>query len=174
MMTEAGLPGLGMFELALIGIPVAIVGILVLLFVSPFVLARRRAAHSALGENLCDFAITMTVIPGGPLDQLSVEVAGLRHLQGVFLIEIRRGDRLISPVTPSTILENGDQLTFVGRADDVLDLQRIRGLSSSEQRHFESFTSGHHAFSRASSARGRCSSAGRSRSSVSERATRAR
>ncbi len=146
LMVKAGLPGLGMFELTAIGIPVAVVGVAVLIAVAPRVLGERRAAREALGDNVRDFAVTMTVVPGGPLDQQTVDAAGLRALHAVFLVEIRRAHQMIAPVTPATVLESGDQLVFVGRADDVLDLQRIRGLASSEHRHFESFVTGQHAF----------------------------
>ena len=42
---------------------------------------------------------------------------------------------MIAPVAPDTILHGGDVLRFVGMADQVLDLQGIRGLSSAEETH---------------------------------------
>ncbi len=146
LMTQAKMAPLGMFELTRIGILVALVGLIVLLIASPWALPDRRPARLALTENQNDFATTMTVIPGGALDGSTVETAGLRHLQGVFLVEINRGGELISPVTPTRVLSGGDQITFVGRADDIIDLQRIKGLSSSEHPHLASFDPSAHAF----------------------------
>ena len=146
LMVNAKLAPLGMFELTPVGIFVAIVGLLVLFLVSPTALPDRRPARVALTENQRDFATTMTVIPGGALDGRTVEAAGLRHLQGVFLIEIDRGGELISPVTPTRVLIGGDRVTLVGRADDIVDLQRIKGLSSSEHPHLASFDVSRHTF----------------------------
>lgn len=146
LMTNAKMPALGMFELTAIGIPVALVGVLVLIAVSPILLGQRRAARDAFTAGMGEFAVTMIVVPGGPLDGQTVESAGLRHLRSVFLVELRRRNDTISPVAPSTELASGDQLIFVGRPDDILDLQRIKGLSSTEAGHLESFVGGQHAY----------------------------
>ncbi len=69
------------------------------------------------------------------LDGKAVEAGGLRHLKGVFLAALDREGEVIAPVTPDTILRGGDVLRFVGMADQVLDLQAIRGLSSAEETH---------------------------------------
>ena len=57
----------------------------------------------------------MRVTAGGALHGGTVEHAGLRHLQGVFLVEISRGVRSIAPVAPDEVLERGDELSLVGR-----------------------------------------------------------
>ncbi|MEX2374528.1 MAG: SLC13 family permease, partial [Dehalococcoidia bacterium] len=76
----------------------------------------------------------------------SVEEAGLRNLQGVYLARLERGERVIAPVGPEEVLEGGDRLGFVGRADLVIDLQQMRGLRSSELHHASEFRDGAHGF----------------------------
>jgi di/tricarboxylate transporter len=66
---------------------------------------------------------------------LSVEEAGLRQLQGVFLVRIERTGHVIAPVGPGEVLSAGDVLSFVGNVDLIVDLQRIRGLASTEEHH---------------------------------------
>ena len=90
--------------------------------------------------------MSLRVQRGGPLEGTTIEAAGLRHLQGVFLVEIDRDGRLIAPVGPTEQLNGGDILTFVGRVDDVLDLHRIRGLESTETRQIDQLVGGGHAF----------------------------
>jgi di/tricarboxylate transporter len=87
-----------------------------------------------------DVSIVMTIIPGGPLDGATVEDGGLRHLAGVFLASVDRGDSIVAPARPNTVLRGGDRLRFVGRVDQVLDLQAITGLEHINQDHITELT----------------------------------
>ena len=48
----------------------------------------------------------------------SLRGGDLRGLADRRCVEIERGEELISPVTPETVLHGGDLLTFVGKVDD--------------------------------------------------------
>jgi di/tricarboxylate transporter len=146
LMVQSKLAPISMFELTRAGLILAVLGVVLLILVAPIALRERPAPREMLREAQRDYALTMTVVPGGPLDGTTVEMAGLRHLQGVFLVEVARQRESISPVTPVTALEGGDRLTFVGRADDIVDLQRIRGLASSEETHTSTFSATQHPF----------------------------
>lgn len=146
LMEEAGHPGIGMFELAKVGLPVAIAGIVIMLFTAPALLPDRRPAAAQLSSNVREFVVHMRVVAGGPLDGRSVAEGGLRHLQGVYLAELERGAELIAPVTPATVLHGGDLLTFIGRADLIVDLTAQRGLASAEEKHVERFGDARHTF----------------------------
>lgn len=135
LLEAAGEPPLGLFEMTHVGLPVAIVGILVVAFSAGRVLPERHAPRGGLADPGRDFVVRMVVETGGPLDGLSVEEAGLRHLEGVFLVEIERDGEPIAPVAPTTILREGDHLLFVGQARLILDLQNIDGLDSAERVH---------------------------------------
>ena len=52
----------------------------------------------------------------------------MRRLTGLFLIEIWRVGRMISPVGPSEVLEEGDILTFTGVVSNIVELEKIPGL----------------------------------------------
>lgn len=146
LMGRAGLAPLSMFELTPVGLLLAVVGVAVLVVSAPLALRERRAPRELLLEDRRDYELVMTVIPGGPLDGSTVELAGLRRLRGVFLVEIARQRELISPVAPETPLAGGDRLCFIGRADDIIDLERIRGLSSSEESHTQGHVATRHPF----------------------------
>jgi di/tricarboxylate transporter len=147
LMTSHGMPAMGMFELTRIGLPVAVVGIALIVVLAPRVLPDRRSSREALHEQeLREFVVQCTVSAGGPMDGVSVEAAGLRHLQGVFLVEIEREGQTIAPVAPSTELRGGDRLTFAGRVDTVRDLQNMRGIESAEAPHAADFRSPQHTF----------------------------
>src|SRR5205085_4415109 len=58
----------------------------------------------------------------------TVEDAGLRHLPGLYLIQITRGGQALSPVRPDEILRARDRLTFTGVVTSIVDLEKIPGL----------------------------------------------
>jgi len=102
---------------------------------APNVLRHRDTASVDLKQQVREFSVDMRVIKTGQLVGLSVEEAGLRHLQGVFLVRIERNGHVIAPVTPRELLQAGDVLSFVGNVDLIVDLQRMRGLASTEEHH---------------------------------------
>ncbi|GIW50683.1 MAG: SLC13 family permease [Gemmatimonadales bacterium] len=137
---------MGIFEITKVGLPVAALGLLLVIFLAPLVLPERIPPERDLKEGLREFVVAMEVVRGGPLDGKAVEAGGLRHLQGVFLVEVERAGQVIAPVAPDTVLRGGDRLTFVGRADLVVDLQATRGLVSAEGKHVAEFDTERHTF----------------------------
>ena len=131
-MANTGLDPFGFFEVGLVGLPIAIVGIPVIIAISPKVLGKARRGGPAMEEGAKGFFVEMEVIPSGPLEGETVDGAGLRHLQGVFLVSVERESAMIAPASPSTVLQGGDRLRFVGRLDQALDLESIRGLRHAE------------------------------------------
>lgn len=146
LLEATGQPPIGMFELTPIGLPVALAGVLFLALFSSKLLSDRKTPTRMARENLREFVVNMDVVPGGPLDGQTVEGGGLRHLEGVYLVEIERDGATIAPVAPDTALQGGDRLSFVGRADLVVDLQRARGLVSTERPHLMEYDQPGHTF----------------------------
>jgi di/tricarboxylate transporter len=146
LLGQAGLPTLGLFEITPVGLPVALVGVATIVVFAPRLLPDRGDDRPQVVDAEREFTVSMQVVRGGPLDGVTVEAGGLRRLQGVFLVEIERHDHVIAPVAPEEALLGGDRLTFVGRVDDVVDLQRMRGLVSTESTQLERLGGARHAF----------------------------
>jgi di/tricarboxylate transporter len=146
LLTEAGMRPLGLFEPTAVGLPLAVAGVAALVLLAPRVLPDRSAAGGSLTDIGRDFTVSMRVVTGGAADGVSVSDAGLRSLTGVFLVEIERVGRSIAPVGPDEQLQGEDLLTFVGRVDDIVDLQRVRGLDSAQARQIGSLAGTVHAF----------------------------
>jgi di/tricarboxylate transporter len=127
MLINATGSGFKLFDLAPIGIPIAIAGLITIVLASRRLLPDREGLVQQL-ENVREYAIEMIVDPAGPLKGKTVEQAGLRHLPGCYLVEIEREGELITGVAPSQRLDAGDRLIFIGRVDSVVDLQKVRGL----------------------------------------------
>jgi di/tricarboxylate transporter len=128
LLLGAGMEPMGFFELLPIGLAVTSVGLIFLIFVAPRLLPDRKRPEETLGESRREYITSMRVEPFCPLVGQSVEEAGLRHLAGLFLVEIDRAGRIITPVSPDQPIEADDRLVFAGVVSTIVDLQRIRGL----------------------------------------------
>ena len=117
---------LGMFEISSLGVPLFACGFVYLVFAARILLKDRRPPMSR-GDDPREYSLEMVVEPG-PLVGRSIEEAGLRHLDGLFLMEIDRRGHVLPAVAPTERLETGDRLVFVGVIDSVVELQKIRGL----------------------------------------------
>ncbi|MGR7921024.1 SLC13 family permease [Zobellella denitrificans] len=121
---NAGLPALGMFEFAWVGVPVALFCLAGLLF-SARLLPRNSLQDREVSQA---YFLEARVMPGSPLSGRSIEQNRLRSLDGLFLLEIVRQERLISPVSPEEVLMADDILVFTGEVEKVQALQRFAGL----------------------------------------------
>ncbi len=126
-MSQEGLPAFSMFDIAWVGLPCAVGGIVYMLIFSRWLLPDRRPAIS-LSDDPRQYTVEMVVQAGGPLVNRTVEQAGLRHLPGLFLAEIERNGEVIVAVSPRERLLADDRLVFVGIVESVVDLRKMRGL----------------------------------------------
>ncbi|HEX5672154.1 MAG TPA: SLC13 family permease, partial [Acidimicrobiia bacterium] len=97
LLISSGEPGLGFFEMTSVGLPIAIVGVFVLVFLTPILLPLRRSVRQEGEDETRRFVVDMVVDRGGAISAKTVEEAGLRHLQGLFLATIERDGDLIAP-----------------------------------------------------------------------------
>jgi di/tricarboxylate transporter len=146
LLRSAGMDGLDLFEITPVGLPVALIGVAAIVLLAPRLLPERGERRPSFTEGGRDFTVTMRVVDGGALDGVTVETGGLRHLRGVFLVEVEREGRVIAPVGPTETLAAADLLTFVGRVDDIVDLQRMRGLASTESTQLDRLGGSSHVF----------------------------
>jgi di/tricarboxylate transporter len=135
--------GLGMFEITKIGVPCAFAGVVSLVLFSQRLLPGRKAIEEVF-ENPREYTLELEVGPRSPMAGSSIEKSGLRHLPGAFLAElIRRDGQIISAVSPSEILEEGDRLVFVGNIDSMRSLYSIQGLQPAPEQLFKLDTPRH-------------------------------
>lgn len=124
---SGAMPPLKMLDITWVGLPAALVGVTFIIFFQRWLLPDRSSVISQLSDPK-EYTIEMLVAPDSGLVGKSIEEAGLRHLQGVFLAEIDRDGMIIPAVSPQERLRGGDRLVFVGIVDSVIDLQKVRGL----------------------------------------------
>ena len=121
--------GLGFGDFFVISAPVVLlVGCLLV------VLARRLPARENFEVVETEYTLEAEVDNEGALVGKTVEVAGLRALETLYLAEILRDGRKIKPVSPTDILLSGDRLVFTGDVSDVARIDQVEGLSTFAKR----------------------------------------
>ncbi|MDQ7054478.1 MAG: SLC13 family permease [candidate division KSB1 bacterium] len=128
LMLDHGMTGMSLFEISLIGVPVALIGILFIATVGQRLLPNRKQPIVELGENTREFVIELKVTPEYENIGKSIEDAGLRHLKGLFLFQIERDGQVIAPASPKEKIREGDRLFFTGLPKTILELQKTPGL----------------------------------------------
>ncbi len=127
LLIESGRGGLGFFDITPVGLVCAVSGLAFMLLVGVWLLPKREDPVDAVDDPR-KYTLEMVVEPNGPLVGRTIEQAGLRHVPGVYLMEIHRHGRVRPVVGPEERLDGDDQLVFVGLVDSVVDLQKTPGL----------------------------------------------
>jgi di/tricarboxylate transporter len=136
LIKETGHASLGMFDIAVVGVPLAVAVIAFVWLTSRWLLPDRQSAVAQM-ENSRSYIVEMLVDADSPLLGRTIEEAGLRHLPGLFLMEIERGSNSLPAVSPQERLEARDRLIFTGLAESIVDLQKIRGLTPATDQVFK-------------------------------------
>jgi di/tricarboxylate transporter len=120
-------PVLGFGAFFIPGVLVTLGGLIYLVLIGFRLLPDRGDLVDQLKENIREYLVAAEIENSSVAIGRSVLEAGLRNLQGIFLLEIIREDKIISPVGPDEILEVGDTLVFAG------DIEAISVLVKSEK-----------------------------------------
>ena len=137
LMLENGIEGMSLFEISRVGVPVAVIGLLVISLAGHRFLPQRKEPLVELGEKTREFVIEMKVEHDYRHVYQTIEAAGLRHLKGLYLFQIERQHAIIAPVGPQERIQPGDRLFFTGLPETIVDLQKTPGLSLLEDKAFD-------------------------------------
>ena len=117
--------GLSFFAFLPVALPAALAGIMAMM------LARRQLPESGEEDlRFNEFLIEMEVADDSRLIGKSITDNGLRDLGQLFLVELVRQGRLVTPVSPDELIEAEDRLIFSGDVSQVGILERFHGLRS--------------------------------------------
>ncbi|KAI8811597.1 hypothetical protein BJ742DRAFT_851023 [Cladochytrium replicatum] len=117
--------GFGQFTIATVGGPVALVSLLYLGLLGPYILPNRQGT-SVVVHNPREYVILATV--GKLLNGKTIRSARLNKIEGVSLVNLDRGSSISAAPSPDTQLSEGDVLWFGGELRYLLSLQNIKGL----------------------------------------------
>lgn len=121
---EHGHPGFAFFDFTLYGLTAGIISCCV-----AFIFAYFLPTLESKGNQYKSYIIEAKVEANSPIVGKTVAANHLRNLPELFLVEIVRNNKLISPVTPEVIIQEEDKLIFSGNIERVDSLDHIKGLS---------------------------------------------
>lgn len=125
LLEESGQPTMGMLEIAKIGLPSSLVGLLYLLTIGRRLLPDRSHPIETAAARAREYLVELEVAADSPLVGRTLEDAGLRSLPGLFVVELRRRDGTVKrPVAPHDRIAGGDHLVLTGIASTVEDVAR--------------------------------------------------
>lgn len=131
IMTGRGLERMGMFELAPVGLPIALAGILYLLFVGRRLIPDRTNAKEPLEDfGLRSYLSELLVLPDSKLVGKTLREFRLGQeldLNVVRLVRASAPDRHLLP-SPGLRLDAGDVLLVEGAREEVLKVKDLAGL----------------------------------------------
>ena len=129
LMTQSGLPPIGMFELTPVGVPVLLVGVLYMLFIGQRLIPERAVPETLTEKfDLRPYLAELRILPGSTLDGHTLAQSGLgRHFDLVVLAIIREDQRQLDPPA-DVVLRAGDALLVEGSSDAILKIKDVAGI----------------------------------------------
>ncbi len=119
-----GLAPFGMFEISLLGLAVAAVGVTYLAFAGRFLLPERDSMAALLGDRAPMKFFTEVAVPEGSslIGRRVTEIEAFTR-GGVRLIDVLRGDASLRRAMSDVVLEAGDRVVLRTQMAEVLGLQ---------------------------------------------------
>lgn len=129
MLMEQTGQGFSMFELAIIGIPCTLIGIIYMIFVGHRLLPNNKGDHRIREESSREYLVEMKINSTCPFIGKTVQQANLRNLTGVYLMAIIRNGKNLFPISGNQTLHLNDSLIFTGDLSTIIELEKVQGLS---------------------------------------------
>jgi len=130
LMTQSGLPPIGMFELTPVGIPVFFAGFLYMLFIGQHLIPEHPAPETLTESfDLRPYLAELRILPGSTLSGRTLAQSDLgRNFDLTVLAIIREGQRQLDPPADA-ILQVGDALLVEGASDAILKIKDAAGIA---------------------------------------------
>lgn len=131
MLVDRGHVPLSLFELSWVGVPAVLLVVIYFYFFGYKLLPghlNKTSEKETPDSEPNGYQFDLRIPLGSDLAGKTVDEAGLRALDRLFLIHIHRQIRILGPIGPEFLLEAGDILTFIGEIETADDLAERKGL----------------------------------------------
>ncbi len=137
LLADSGQELLGFSDFFVPGVLITLACLFFMFLFGPYLLSDKEEVLKSLEQAAREYLVETRIMAGSPLIGKTVEEAGMRNLQSVFLTEIIRGDLRITPVRPVHRLKMDDVLLFAGESSSVFELiAKTPGLELSKHKKF--------------------------------------
>lgn len=129
LLIQSGREGFGFFQLSVVGLPIAAAGLIYIFTLGYRLLPDTLGAKEQIRQEVKEFLAEAVIekdyehVNGRIVDAVN------NSLKGIYIIEIIRNDTRIFPVTPNTIIEEGDHLLFSGTLNTIASVQKQKGIT---------------------------------------------
>jgi len=123
LLTQYGLPPLGMFELTAVGVPILIVGLLYLFFIGQHLIPVRDQEVSDPQKDILSYCSEFKLTEDSPWSGKALGEIGLSQAHDLYVLRVVKESGL--PVEPraNTILEPGDRVLIEGNKTNLITLR---------------------------------------------------
>lgn len=119
---QNGFRGFKIFEFSIVGLPLIFIGIIYMVTFGRRMLKDKQDPLEEFSGSSRDYIVELRVNDKSELIGKSVSEAHLRHLKGLFLVEIIRNDQVIAPVSPHQTIRQEDILLFAGDVNTISEI----------------------------------------------------
>src|SRR4030095_2621704 len=128
LMTRYQMAPMGMFELAPVGVPIAVVGLVYMLFLGRRLIPDRGNPKDLVEEfGLTQYLSEVLILPDSKLIGKTLAESGLAHDLDLTVLRIVRGKNRIVP-RANIRLEAGDVLLVEGQRERILKIKDTSGI----------------------------------------------
>jgi di/tricarboxylate transporter len=128
LLPRYGLERIGFFEMAPVGLPIVVVGMLYLLLLAPGLVPDRAEGEMTERFGLRKFLTEVVLMPGSRLAGKTIGEARLGDALNLGVVGILREDRRILAPGRMTKLREGDILIIEGKSEDILSVKDAAGI----------------------------------------------
>ncbi|CAM2947236.1 SLC13 family permease [Salinicoccus roseus] len=129
LLIQSGREGFGFFQLSVVGLPIAVAGLIYIFTLGYRLLPDTLGAKEQIRKEVKEFLAEAVIEKGYEHINGRIVDAVNNSLKGIYIIEIIRNDTRIFPVTPNTIIEEGDHLLFSGTLNTIASVQKQKGIT---------------------------------------------
>ena len=129
LLTHYNQPPMGMFELAPVGIPIAVLGILYVLTIGVRLIPQRH--NQKADENIGDrkYQADVVAVEGSPLVGKTLKAANITRDAGLTVVKLIRGEETLRGADLASLeLQAGDELFIEGLRANLLKIKDIGGV----------------------------------------------
>jgi di/tricarboxylate transporter len=129
LMTQHSLAPLGMFELAPVGVPILLAGLLYMMLIGRRMIPDRSISQEDLDDYRAYTYLTETIVlPDSPLAGKTLAESGLGRDLDLIVLRLERGKRRYLAPQANLLLAEGDVLVVKGKRDDILKIGSTAGI----------------------------------------------
>ncbi|MEF2291181.1 SLC13 family permease [Virgibacillus dokdonensis] len=131
MLIDYGYDGFSLFQLAVIGIPITVVGLTYLIVIGRHFLPNQKGFQQQVRKGSKEYMAELIVENSFPGINQTIKEARLKELKGIYLLGIVRDKEHVFPIRSTTRIQAGDRLIFTGLITALTGVQVTKGLTLS-------------------------------------------